>query len=495
MGKIIDRTGEVYKGLKIIEELGGKKVRCECIECNHIDIYTKGNVLNNKVLCSNCKNGNLINRTGEIYNNIQIIEELGEGKINCKCIKCNHIDKYFKNNVVHQNALCRNCGTKVRKNRIGEIHRDLKIIEEPGGNEVKCECVKCGYQDTYSKQALITNQLLCKNCNNHKGKVYGDLQIMEQLQESKVKCNCKKCGHTDIYNKQMVIAYKTKCKECGFTGNMKDKTGEVHRGLQIIKELGGSLVICKCIECGYEDEYNKHYVLNSKALCKQCKGDRPYNFIDKTGETYGTLKIIKELGNNKVLCSCTICNNKETYTKTYVTGLKTICKFCERIVIRVDRTGEIHRNLKVIKELGNQRIDCECLKCGHKDEYDKKSFVDLKASCKNCGLGIKKDRTGEIFAKLEIIKELGGNRVICKCSICDNEDNYEKSSVIQGSMRCKKCGIGKGYKGVSVKDITILDFAYTGRDGQRYYKCICNKCKEELLLTKEEIIEYKCTKG
>ncbi|MBP7211120.1 MAG: hypothetical protein KBA02_08005, partial [Paludibacteraceae bacterium] len=59
---------------------------------------------------------------------------------------------------------------------------------------------------------------------------------------------------------------------------------------------------------------------------------------------------------------------------------------------------------------------------------------------------------------------------------------------------CKKCSLNKNYKDKVINNVTVIKLGYTGRNGQKYYKCKCNKCNEELFLTREEIIDYKCDK-
>ena len=86
-----------------------------------------------------------INRLGEIYNDLQIIKELGGGRVSCKCLKCTHIDEYRKVTLPKAVTLCKKCG-KVNKakiiSRVEEIHIELEIIEDKGEGYVKCKLPK-----------------------------------------------------------------------------------------------------------------------------------------------------------------------------------------------------------------------------------------------------------------------------------------------------------------------------------------------------------------
>ena len=386
----------------------------------------------------------MINKVGEIHRDLQILEELGGNKVRCKCIKCNHIDIYIKGALIKDKLICKNCGRNA--GQIGEIHRGLQIIKDLGKNEVTCKCLKCGHTDSYTKGNLLADRLVCKNrCEinirkDHTGEIHKSLLIVKELGKSIVLCKCINCGNTDEYTKNTVIQDRILCKNCGTNevGKMKDRKGEIFRGLEILEELGNGAVKCKCAICGVIDNYGKQALINSKLICKNCKGDR------KKG------KIISKL-------------------------------------------GEIYNGLEIVAELGGGKVSCKCTKCEHTDIYSKSDLQQYNLNCKKCGKKYK-DRTGEIYNGLKIIEELGGNRVKCKCVDCGHISENSKGDLTCNKYVCKNCSLKENYRGNKINNIKVIDFEYTGRDKQRYYKCLCDKCKEELILTREEMIEYNCNK-
>ena len=330
----IDRTGEIFNNLQIISDLGNKKVIARCLLCNSEKEYRKATITSNRQKSCGCLNSCFIDRTGATFNGIKVIQELGNSKISGQCIHCGDIKDYNKDSVTQNKR--RSCGCLAPKiiNRLGEIHRDLRIIEELGGRKVRCQCIKCGYIDTYTKGEIVKNN---KSCNN--------------------------CG------KAIVITRNT--------------VGSVFRDLRVDKELGKGKVICTCLKCSEQGEYNKEKLTQLKAICKKC-GIKGTTLIDRTGQTFGDLQITEELYKDK--------------------------------------------------------IKCKCIKCGHMDIYTKGAVVNLRtAECKNCGLKTK-------------------------------------------------------YYGKQVSDVIIHNLAYRGRDGNKYYNCTCNKCREKILLTREEILNYICAK-
>ena len=382
-----------------------------------------------------------IDRTGEIHGEVQIIRELGKGLVECRCLKCSKIDKYTKGDVIRQGdrALnCKHCHINNKMiNRVGEVYRSLKIMKEMKGGIVNCKCIDCGQIDNYRKADVIALKLLCKHCG------------------------------TTIIN----------------------RTGEIFNKLQIIKELGKNKVICKCTDCGYEDEYTKGSVTLSMIHCKNCHIIVKEDF---TGSLHRDLKILKELGERKVLCECIKCKYQEIYERYQVLKNNALCKNCGTKII--DTTGKMFNGLKVIKELGNSTILCKCIKCGHEDNYNKQLVTKHNALCKGCSSRLKYI-LGSVFGELEIIKELGSNKVNCRCTKCNTQDNYSKYYVIHKEIECKHCGLKRDYAGKIVNNITILELSYTGRDKNKYYNCKCNKCEEELILTREEIVKYSCGRG
>ena len=190
-------------------------------------------------------------------------------------------------------------------------------------------------------------------------------------------------------------------------------------------------------------------------------------------------------------CKCLKCEHQDNYNKPEVIISRALCKNCGKHF--KNRTGEIHKGLRIIKGLGGKRIACKCIHCGYEDDYDKSAVCRGNVRCNNCKpkyINI----INKIFNDLKIIKDLGNRNVICQCIYCGIEDEYQKYSVLKGNVRCKYCSLIINCKDKVINNITVIDRAYTGRDGNDYFNCKCNKCGKELLLTREEIIKYTCHK-
>ena len=153
--KFVDRTGEIHKDLQIIQDIGGDKVTCRCIKCGKVGEYPKAKVVKNIPICINCgipyRKELFTDRTGEIHKDLEILEELGKDDIKCRCIKCGHIDTYRKSNIVGARPSCKQCSKYGLKSKLGEIHKGLQIIQELGNKKVMCKCINCGNIDEYLK--------------------------------------------------------------------------------------------------------------------------------------------------------------------------------------------------------------------------------------------------------------------------------------------------------------------------------------------------------
>ena len=321
------------------------------------------------------------------------------------------------------------------------------------------------------------------------GQTFNKLQITAELGKGRVTATCILCGSEKEYSKSRITCGVVKacgCKPKRFI----DRTGQIFNNLKIIQEIGGERVIAECLICESKKEYRKADIVCSHA--KSC-GCIPGGFIDRTGQIFNSLQITKELGYGKVISRCLLCGSTKEYKKVDIVSRN---KKCECIPgFRIDRTGQTFNNLQIIKELGNDKVICKCLSCGSEKEFSKNNVA--QGTTKSCGCENHKvsDRTEQIFGDLQIIKELSNNKVICKCLMCSKESEYIKSVLTNRGTECKNCGLERNYKGRITNSIKVLDLAYTGRNKNKYYNCECIKCGEGMVLTREEIVKYTCDKG
>lgn len=153
-------------------------------------------------------------------------------------------------------------------------------------------------------------------------------------------------------------------------------------------------------------------------------------------------------------------------------------------MVRDDLTGQRFGKLVVLKELGGGRIICRC-DCGREKEFNKSNVK--RGLAKSCGRCVRrhtrrdliKDTVGRRFGRLVVLKELGYGRVLCRCD-CGNVKEINKGHLLNGdivSCGCKMRGNAiearapKMYKGTDINKIstaTATSRSSTGIRGVSY---------------------------
>ena len=82
---------------------------------------------------------------------------------------------------------------------------------------------------------------------------------------------CKLCGRTIIRNRRSVKNGKARC-DCQLNARLIDRTGEVFNEIKILKEFGGCLVLTQCMRCGEVKERQKGRATSRKAKCRCTTG-------------------------------------------------------------------------------------------------------------------------------------------------------------------------------------------------------------------------------
>lgn len=290
-----------------------------------------------------------------------------------------------------------------------------------------------------------------------------------------------------------------------------DRTGEIHRDLQITKELGGGMIEARCLICDRTEIYDKYRIINDLSRCKYTDCSNNGNHIkDRVGETYNNMVITKEIGKAKVEVQCLVCGKSFIYCKSSVVSGHFQCKNMncsnknERQSRLISTVGEIHKGLKVTKEIGENKVEAQCLACGEIFTYLKKGIISDYALCRNkrcinSARSIRKSRVGEVHNNLKITKELGEDRVEAQCVLCGHTEVYRKNTLTNKHRICAVCGVTglptcKKIEGLTLKNVIVIKYEYKGRNGQFYYTCKCIKCNEELILSYGDIFTYQCDK-
>lgn len=162
-------------------------------------------------------------------------------------------------------------------------------------------------------------------------------------------------------------------------GQLIDRTGERFNDIVITQELGHGKVMGKCLLCGKEKEYNKGTLVQNKIKNCGCQGDNRIKSYE--GQTFGNFLILKELGKAKVLVRCLLCGREREYFKQAIIHQKIKSDGCINSHIK-DRTGQTFGHILILKELGAGKIVGKCLLCGKVREFNKYSVVHgLTRSC------------------------------------------------------------------------------------------------------------------
>ena len=169
MTKAIDRTGEVYRDLKITEEISGGKVKVKCLKCGFLDTVSKHYLIYGKKGCTGCgKHGSVKDKLGQTFNNLKIIEDNGKQVVMCACTNCGAHDEYVKQPVVEQRIYCRHCHTEhndyagkgPRSNGLEDSFKINRVeFELMAERYYRCKCRKCN-----KLMILSTNEMKKHKC-------------------------------------------------------------------------------------------------------------------------------------------------------------------------------------------------------------------------------------------------------------------------------------------------------------------------------------------
>lgn len=148
-------------------------------------------------------------------------------------------------------------------------------------------------------------------------------------------------------------------------------------------------------------------------------------FIDETGHVYGKLTVLRKAdkkaanGSIKWVCQCECGNITEVAGDVLRRGITISCGCYHKEKVAKNEVGNRYGKLLVIKK-GNSRNHraywiCQC-DCGNICEV---SGTNLRSGQISCGCAQIKDRIGNVYGKLTVIKQKPNNMWECKCE-CGN---------------------------------------------------------------------------
>lgn len=175
--KNLDIVGKKFNMLTVLKELDNGKILCRC-DCGTVKEINKNNVIQGTTKSCGCQRRKAHkDYTGQKFNMLTIIEELGGGKVRCRC-DCGTVKEMNKYNVVSGQIFSCGCIKReaVRAGRIkekfkaytriditGKKFNKLTVIRELGYGQVLCQC-DCGNVKEISKSAVIHGRVKSCGC-------------------------------------------------------------------------------------------------------------------------------------------------------------------------------------------------------------------------------------------------------------------------------------------------------------------------------------------
>lgn len=279
--------------------------------------------------------------TGQKINHWTVLEELGGGKVKCQCDCENKTVKELYKKAVKDGS-SKSCGCvkgTIRNNITGQKLNHWTVLKELGGGKVLCQC-DCENKTTKEvfKQALQSGRSKSCGCANTFEKKLkpndkiGEWTIIKQLDVYKCEAVCS-CGtHKILYVSNLL---RGESKSCGCKKKKENFVGMHFGEWEVLKELGGSKVLCKC-SCGVEKEIWKKSLKNGRS--KSCGCVMNQNRINTRenkliGEHFGEWEVL-ELNNEKVKCKCSCGNIKDVYIRALMTGESRSCGCLQQKLMR-----------------------------------------------------------------------------------------------------------------------------------------------------------------
>lgn len=179
-------------------------------------------------------------------------------------------------------------------------------------------------------------------------------------------------------------------------------------------------------------------------------------FIDETGNKYGRLTVLKKAeqrtssGSVKWICQCECGNLVEVAGDVLRRGLTVSCGCFQKQKVVKDEIGHKYGKLTVLQRAANRGHRaywiCQC-ECGNIVEI---SGTNLRQGQQSCGCGQIKNRIGNKYGKLTVIKQKPNNMWECQCD-CGNTVTIFGKYLDNGHVQ--SCGCIKSAGETKIKSI------------------------------------------
>lgn len=215
-----------------------------------------------------------------------------------------------------------------------------------------------------------------------------------------------------------------------------DLTGQIFGDFKAIEYLGDKRWLIQCTICGEVKEIQTYNM--KKLVGVTCQKKKPPTIVINPGDRFGEWEVLSYEGNKKYLCRCSCGNEKLVFRENLLNGSSTSCGHNKNHY--GDLTGKQINEWTVLGKEG-YLYKCQC-SCGKIQLVGQKDLMSGRS--KQCGHGynIRTDITGQKFGKWTVLKYLGNQMYLCRCS-CENHTTkaIRKADLLNG--RSTQCGCSK----------------------------------------------------
>lgn len=262
-----------------------------------------------------------------------------------------------------------------------------------------------------------------------------------------------------------------------------DMSGKTVGEFTVIDYAGNGYWNCEC-SCGTHKKV-RGYELR-KGVITDCGHVK--NFINKfkdiSGQTFGELTPLEYIGNNDWKCKCS-CGKEVIVGGWQLRNGKRIS--CGHSKYK-DLIGQKFNEWTIIELAPNSRLRCRC-SCGKEALI---LYINLKnGTSKSCGHNKLIDLTGKQFGDWKVLKYLGDNTWLCKCS-CGNIKEVLGSNLRNGTSKSCGCKAQANFNKTMLDKYGEISYAKVDTNRSKDQIAMVDS-RENLLYVIENMFETKPT--
>jgi hypothetical protein len=440
-----------------------------------------------------------------------VIDEPVKNSIKCRCEICGAVDNYKVSDL--KESKVDGCKTCKQGLKVGDIKGDLEITEfllRDRKVHAKLKCTKCNTYYIHNINDVKSNNFVCSTClknmtskefyEKHK-MIYNGMEIIDNATLNGVDCyklQCTKCGKSFIHKVTDVESSNYGgCPICNKKVNKQDtKVKEKIKKESTKKNLLGNIA-----------SFDKEPMLDLSRF--RIAGD--FIFTGTAMRASLTGASVRELLKGQ----CTHCGSTTVDTESYFSKHEFKCQKCNKInsdkrniIENTNWVGYVRHNIEVVKVKKNSEgvlmADTKCLACGHEMTIPVITIMsEPELTCIKCGdtpivVECPICHKNHIKTTLRKIYEKRDHVVGVLCG----KDTVPYSEIaLQHETATRLENIRKRYKGYTLEerlpghDDTPVIFKfrenYTGTDGNIYHTCMCEVHNKLMVLTDDEMRNYK----